>query len=393
MNHKIIALLIALILSGTVLGQSEGKRRRSAPLMSYSSLDIEIDFRVVTSLPLSIIETSGLYIKNSNQIWTHEDSGNAPELYRIDTTGHLWRILKISNASNVDWEDLAVDNQGRIYVSDAGNNNNNRQNLAFYRIPDPDSIPINFVVAEKINFTYQDQNQFPPPREFRHFDMEAIIWHDDSLFLFTKNRTVPFSGYCRMYKLSAEPGTHVAQLVDSVYIGSNELSGRVTAADINMQTGELVLLTATKIVSFSSYPGNRFFDGTRIDYHFKTLPGQAEGIAFISSDKLYISSEGNGNVPAYLYEVVFRFTGMNIDLQQRPVFQIYPNPASDYIAIDTQCNDNCRIKISDILGQSVLDSTLGSQRRIRIEDYQRGLYVFSLYSEPNNSVSKIWMKN
>lgn len=393
MNVRIIVLLVIALLSTAVFGQSEGKRRRSAPLMSYTSLDIELDFRVVTSLPPSIIESSGLFVKNPNQIWTHEDSGNAPELYRFDTTGHLWRVLKITNATNVDWEDLAVDTQGRIYVSDAGNNNNNRRNLVFYRIPDPDSIPINFVIADKIQFTYEDQTQFPPPRELRHYDMEGVIWHNDSLFLFTKNRTVPFTGYCRLYKLPAEPGTHIAQLVDSVYIGANELTGRVTAADINRQTGELVLLTATKIVSFSSYPGNRFFDGIRIDYHFTTLPGQVEGIAFISPDKLYMTSEGSGSHQGYLYEIVFRKTGMNNKPLENPLFQLYPNPATDYITIDSECPDDSRIRISDVLGQSVFDATLGSERRFKIDNYRKGVYIFSLYSEPNNTASRVLIKN
>lgn len=389
MKMKLSAMLALLLVSLVVSGQS--KKKKNLPRGSYTSVEIDLHYRTITTLPPYVIESSGLAVKNANEIWTLEDSGNANELYRCDTLGNLLRILKITNASNVDWEDMATDSQGRFYISDAGNNNNNRKNLVIYRIPNPDSIPTNFVTAEKIQFAYEDQTQFPPSKELRNYDMEAIIWRDDTLFLFTKNRTNPFNGYCRLYKLPALAGNHLAQLVDSVYIGPIELIGRVTAADVDPTTGELVLLTSTKIVSFSNYPGNNFFQGNRIDYNFTALPGQVEGLAFVAPNRLYMSSEGYNTTSGLLFEITFTVSGSNNILNEQPLFQLFPNPATNYITIESNHPDDSRLLISDLCGRFLYDSTLGKGRKIGVSGFRDGLYIISLLSH-DRLVSRYWIK-
>ena len=91
-------------------------------------------------MPSVLTESSGIAIEGTNRIWSHEDSGNSNEIYCFDTTGTLLRTLTISNVHNIDWEDMAVDNEETWYLNDAGNNNNDRQNLAIYKIPSPETI-------------------------------------------------------------------------------------------------------------------------------------------------------------------------------------------------------------------------------------------------------------
>lgn len=389
MKTKTGTFLAIMLISAIVSAQSQKKINYNPG--SIIKTEIDLDYRIITELPSVIIESSGLAVQNTNEIWTHEDSGNNNEIYYIDTTGQLKRVLKITNATNVDWEDLTVDSQGRFYISDAGNNNNKRTDLVIYRIPNPDDIASGSVTAEKIEFSYEDQTEFPPPKPQRNFDCEAIIWHEDSLFLFTKNRTNPFNGFCRLYKLPALPGNHIAQLIDSVYIGSDAQTGRVTSADINRSSGELVLLTSTKIVSFKNYPGNDFFKGNRIDYNFKSLPGQVEGIAFVTPNKLYMSSEGSGTKPGKLFEIVFDITGENHIKHEPPVFRVFPNPATDYITINTNKPDDSQILISDISGQFLYISTLENGKTINISGLSNGFYILSLLNDNTHS-SRFWIK-
>ncbi len=263
-----------------------------------------IEPRVITSLPNIVYESSGIHVTGPNVIWTHNDSGHTNQLFQIDTTGNLVRILTVVNATNVDWEDLAVDNQGRVYINDAGNNANDRKDLVIYRIPDPDSIEGFHVEAERIDFVFEDQTQFPPPVTYRNFCIEATIWKDDSIFMFTKDRSNPITGYTKMYAVPAVPGNHVAVLLDSLYVDNENHPARITAADYNPATGEMVLLTRTRVLSFTDFPGNRFFDGTIIDYQFSHLIGQVEAIAFVTDNRLYITSEGSSSQAGNLFEVI-----------------------------------------------------------------------------------------
>lgn len=259
--------------------------------------------RPLFRLPSVLLESSGLAITAPGKIWSHNDSGNENQLYCFNLDGVLIRTITISNASNIDWEDLTVDPQKRIYIGDFGNNNNSRNNLVIYRIADPETFTESSVTAEIINFSYEDQTAFPPPASEMNYDMEAVIWHNDSLFMFTKDRTSPFAGYTKMYKMPATPGTHVAKAAGSFFLGTTIFSAWVTAADIHQPSGKLALLVPNRVIVFSNYSGSRFFQGEVRNYPFTSILGQIESLVFTSDSSLYISEEGVGSTPGLFYEL------------------------------------------------------------------------------------------
>jgi hypothetical protein len=258
----------------------------------------------LTRLPYDLYETSGITMTTEGRIWSHNDSGNENKLHCIDLAGNLLRIITILNAPNTDWEDITVDNQKRIYIGDVGNNDNKRRDLAIYRIPDPETFSESSVTPEKISFVFADQVAFPPPSANRNFDVEGIFWHQDTIFLFTKDRSVPLTGFCRMYKVPAIPGDQTAVYAGQVYLGATIPSARVTAADIHASTGKVALLVQERLIVFNNYPGNRFFEGTMTEYTFTTLPGQAEAIHFANGNKLFMTEEGSHiSYAGNLYEI------------------------------------------------------------------------------------------
>ncbi|MEL7534095.1 MAG: hypothetical protein AAFN10_22495, partial [Bacteroidota bacterium] len=99
-------------------------------LLSLSAfpLSAQINLTSFSTLPNTINETSGLAANGSNKVWTHNDSGGQNKLYEIDTMGNITRTLTILNATLVDWEEMAQDDQGNFYIGDFGNNGNARNN-------------------------------------------------------------------------------------------------------------------------------------------------------------------------------------------------------------------------------------------------------------------------
>lgn len=386
-----IIILLALALPGLAFSQPGGKMKREKKTQTFGFSEVQIPVRVMCALPSAIYESSGIIVTGENEFWTHEDSGNSNDLYCLDTTGQILRTLKISNASNVDWEDIARDSQGRIYVADAGNNNNNRTNLVIYRIPNPSGIPGNNVNAEAIRFVFEDQTQFPPPRTNRNFDVEALIWHNDSLFMFTKNRSTPFNGYSKMYVLPSEPGEYIAKLVDSVFVGPDANSGRVTASDIHPLTGELVLLTPTKMVSFSNYPVNRFFQGDRVDYIFTNPTGQNEGLAFVSANRLYMTEEGSGMGPGLLYEIVIPASASSTVMPVNDILKIFPNPSTGLLIIESSWPDSARLEIFNASGVMIYQGLLGENRLLQADRYARSIYIL-LLEHNGRRVFRRWIR-
>ncbi len=250
----------------------------------------------VGSLPATLSETSGLETTAENSFWTINDSGWPAELYEIDSTGNLVRTITISNATNVDWEDLTSDNQGNLYLGDFGNNNHNRTNLTIYKIPNPHLVAGTDTSAEIIEFSYPDQSAFPPVDSFKNFDMEAFFWFQDSLYLFSKNWTVPFTGHTKMYRLPVTAGTYAASLIDSFFTGPGpSFQYWITGADITPDGEHVLLISHDRSWLFSCFEGADFFNGSSVEIQFPHLT-QKEGVCFVSPEKLYISDEILGGV-------------------------------------------------------------------------------------------------
>ncbi|MCE3295552.1 MAG: hypothetical protein K0R65_1266 [Crocinitomicaceae bacterium] len=161
----------------------------------------------IAKLDPKLGEISGLDFWNDTVLIAHNDSGNEPILYFLDLKGNLFHQVKITNASNVDWEDLATDGKGTIYIADIGNNSNRRQDLTIYIIKENNILRKSEAKAQSIHISYADQKAFPPENKTDwHFDAEAMGFYRDSLFIFTKSQSKPFDGVSHCYKLPAKAG-------------------------------------------------------------------------------------------------------------------------------------------------------------------------------------------
>jgi hypothetical protein len=133
-----------------------------------------------------VSETSGLLFYNGKLI-THNDSGDGPKLYELDTvSGNVSRTITITNATHVDWEDIAQD-ETYIYVGDFGNNNGDRTDLTIYRILKTDFNSSSSVSSEVITFSYEDQVDFTTNPYNHNFDAEGFSVYNNELIIFSKN--------------------------------------------------------------------------------------------------------------------------------------------------------------------------------------------------------------
>ncbi|GAB2769486.1 hypothetical protein HNQ93_000336 [Hymenobacter luteus] len=226
-----------------------------------------------------VAESSGLAIASpEGDLWTHADGGNTARLYKITRQGDLLQTLNLEPLQNIDWEDLAQDDEHRLYLGDFGNNQNKRRNLCIYRLSGP-----TLQQADTIRFRYADQHEFPPRKPRRNFDCEAFYYYQDSLYLFTKNRGE--SRWLKQYVLPARPGRHTARLADSL-----QLPTWVTSADISPDGKRVALLGAEKVYLFERLPGRRLFDGLK-----STLDtpgsGQTEAVVFVADQNFVFSNE------------------------------------------------------------------------------------------------------
>lgn len=254
----------------------------------------------LADLPSILDESSGLAHHGDHTFWSHNDSGNAAELYRIDTLGQHIQTLIIS-ATNVDWEELAKDAAGNIYIGDFGNNANVRTDLRVYRLSADFVDETSPVDVDTIFFDYGNQLAFPPADADRHFDMEAMVWLNDTLHLFSKDRSSPHLGITRHYKLPATPGTYTIFPQATFNTGQGNSILSVTGAAISDDGQRLVLLNANSIWLFTDFIGSNFFAGSVQHLMLGNL-SQKEAICFVG-DMLYLTDEQSPLSDGHLYRV------------------------------------------------------------------------------------------
>lgn len=330
-----------------------------------------LSISVKASLPLILTESSGIAVINRNSIWSHNDGRGNAELYNFDSTGTLLRTLKISNSSNIDWEDMARDSSGNFYIGDFGNNGNTRQDLKIYIIPDPATIPVDSIIPQVINYSYPDQFAFPPSDSLKNFDAEAMIAYHDSLYIFSKDWSNPYSGFTKLYKLPSIPGTYVAELIDSFYTGGGPaLLYSITSAAISNDNSKLILLGYNKCWLFSNYSANAFFSGSNQLFNLPSL-SQKEAIDFITNDELYVTDElvsGTGQKLYYL-KILPDVTAIKEEQTVDFKFSVFPNPFSKESIISIVSKDAVpyTIKIFNQLGQQIITKTIFSIPGISID--------------------------
>lgn len=242
----------------------------------------------IANLPNELAESSAL-IFIGEQFYTLNDSGNQPIVYILGMNGEIQHECLISNTENFDWEAMAYDGSD-LFIGDIGNNNNNRKNLRILKV-NKDSVRLNSSVkAQIINFSYQGQNEYPPSKSQLYFDAEAMVSKNDSLFIFTKNRTEPFDGISRVYyiPLTTNEKVEARYLYDLKLNPTNWMEESIT--DAHLCDDNLFILTYAKIYWFvwagsdfslqESYDFNNYTqkEGLSLDKKFFYLTDEDESI-------------------------------------------------------------------------------------------------------------------
>ena len=247
-------------------------------------------------LPKDLKEISGWVFANDSTLIAHNDGGNDPKIFVLNLDGSIRHKVSVTNAENTDWEDIALDQKGNLYLGDFGNNNNTRTNLKILKVTAKKVLDNQDVEAKFIEFSYPEQKDFPPKLAEKYFDCEAMSFYNDSLYLFTKCRAEPFDGKCFVYTLPTKPGTYKAKKRYYMVLGKRDwFRDAATSADI--QNDKLYILTYNRVIIHSFENGKAKYES-----HQTLLPlTQKEALAVHPNGKIVVGDErqkivGGGNM-------------------------------------------------------------------------------------------------
>lgn len=265
--------IVRAILAGVVIGAASPSSRSAKlePYATIASFDIQECSGIVKSR------------QSPNLYWVHNDSSRGSRVFGIRRDGSLVASFP-THLPNTDWEDIATDNAGNLYLGDFGNFHNTRRDLAIHVLKEPVSTEASSdIFGTSHRFAYPDQIEFPPAR--RIYDCEALFWARGELFLLTKSLG---DTYTRLYCFESLEADSVNR---PTLVGSFDIGPQVTAADATSDGKMLAVLTTRSVWVFERPANSRnYLDGKASMRRIQA--GQCEAICWDDDDTLIIANEG-----------------------------------------------------------------------------------------------------
>lgn len=224
-------------------------------------------------------ETSGLAVSNdSNFLYTIEDSGNGPFVYKISKDGQCLERWDLLRFSNIDWEEMNSDST-TYFIGDIGNNLRTRDTLTIYE-KIMGSSPLNDMMETRF---ICDHQKAP-------FDFEAMFYSNDFIYLITKNHGEKYT-----YLFRVDIGYEFHKIVP---IDSARIRGQITGADYDAEN-KLLIMTGYRwyipfvLINKNATPSKALCKPFRRKTFWLRPALQTEAVVIVSPDEIYISAEGN----------------------------------------------------------------------------------------------------
>ena len=221
-----------------------------------------------------ITESSGLAVslRHEDVLWTHNDSNNAPEVFAIDGSGELLRSYLVPGAENHDWEDIALDQDGNLYILDNTSREDPEHRNVVYIVQEPDPFEKGEIErSRKIDIRFPDGG----------YDCETLFVWEDTLYLVTK----PWDGSLpRVYRHDGLDKNGTAR-----FVGTIPVQAMITGGDIS-HDGQRIVLSSYRalIILEGAASPDRLIQTEPMIYPLNA--GQVEGAAW-KGDTLLLTNE------------------------------------------------------------------------------------------------------
>ena len=180
-----------------------------------------------------ITESSGIAVsrKDAGVFWTHNDGGGRRQvLYAMTRHGKPLAEFRVTGAVLDDWEDIAADDKGHLFIGDVGNNDAKRTSISVHEIDEPDTKKIQ---ASLVRVTRSWNLRYPAAP----FDCESLFIWGEHGYLISK---VFKDERADIYRFSL---TNTAPFQTLESVGEIKIDSPVTGADIS-QDGNLLGIVA-----------------------------------------------------------------------------------------------------------------------------------------------------
>ncbi len=228
----------------------------------------------------AIAEASGVVASRRypDIFWVHNDSGHPATLFAVRRDGSLVGEFKVA-ATNLDWEDIAIDDRGHLYIGDIGNNTRALPVRVIYRVDEPDpAVPTDVPLPVSFASYYRY-------KKGEVFDAEGLFIENNRAVLVSKNSNKRDAD---LYAVPlAPPGSLVRPVKAEKISFLPGFTEAATGADLSVD-GTLLAVCSIERVRVYSRDGDR---GWKLESQVASPPGQVEAICWDGRDLILANEE------------------------------------------------------------------------------------------------------
>lgn len=314
-------------------------------------------------MPKSIDEASGIAASalHKGMYWLHNDSGDEPRIFLIDSLCSLHAVVGFATIRNRDWEDIAVgkgpiENFSYIYIGEIGDNNAVYSEKSIIRCQEPKIPSTNndttLTQFDILRYTYPDGNR----------DAETVLLDPLTKDIFIVSKREDNVG---VYRFPYPQSVSEVTILQKVAV--LPLTG-IVGGDISPNGMEILLKSYTNIYYWKRNSGE--MTAQTLSRPFTIVPyelePQGEAVCWTATGTGYVtvSEESPLTIPAHLYYYPRQsMTNIQADeLDKENMVRIY-HQSKTTVLFHIACNAGewVHIEIYDVMGKSVhtlLDDTI-----------------------------------
>jgi hypothetical protein len=310
-----IGIVVSVVVAALLWLQGDRDGIALTRFLEAGTADRAREIELTGTLPPVLDESSGLVVsrRQPGVLWTHNDSGDGPNLYAIDATGKLLATFRVAGAEAVDWEDMssgpciadlasAGDAPVCLYLADIGDNNRRRQWLTVYVVVEPSLEAGTRTIASR-SFRYR----YPDGPE----NAEALAVLPDGDVTIVSKGNGGSIGFFRLRREAIARAAVSGEMLlaepagDSGIRPDGEIGRLVTSADVSPDATTLAVRTYYEVFFFHAVTdhdavawrdsGKRCFLGD--------AESQGEAIAYLDRDTLLLTSERGRGAAGLIHRV------------------------------------------------------------------------------------------